>query len=131
MAKSLLYAANANGQTLGIGGVINFGNVVRRYGRNCDLSGGNAEVSGSGYYSVATNFTYVASASGTGTIALYKDGVAIPGATISGTVAANSTYSLSIPAIVKQCCDCCSTITAVLSGVAGEFTNAAITVEKT
>lgn len=90
MSKSIVYAANTNTQVVEAGNVINFGNVVRKYGCNCNLSVGNVEVRGSGYYDVDTNFT-LASTAGTVTITLYKDGVAIPGATASFTAVVDTT----------------------------------------
>lgn len=130
MGKSLLYAANTNSQVLAVNGVVNFGNIVRRYGCNCNLSGGNAIVKGSGYYNISTNFTFTAGSTGVGTITLYKDGVAIPGASASGSFAANTVYCVAIPTAVKDFCDCESTITAVITGIGMTFSNASIVVEK-
>lgn len=128
--KSALYAANTNAQTLNIDNTINFGSIVRRYGCNVHLSGGNAIVKGAGYYDIDTNFTFTAGDAGVAIITLYKDGTAIPGAVQSESVTAGSIYNFNIPVIVRSCCDCESTITAVLSGVAGTINNAAISVER-
>lgn len=130
MSKSLLYATSITSQTLAVNDVISFGNIVRRYGCNCNLSGGNAVISGNGYYDIDTNFVFTASAAGTATITLYVGGVAIPGATASFTTVADSTYAVSIPAIVRETCCNNSTITAVLSGVAGSMITSSIIVEK-
>lgn len=128
--KSALYAANTNAQAVAIGGLVNFGTIVRRYGCNCRLEGGNAVVVGSGYYDLDVDLTITAGAAGTAVITLYKDGTPISGATASVTVAANSLYQVSIPAIVRQVCDCEGVITAVITGVATTVNNAAIAVEK-
>lgn len=128
--KSALFAANTNDQTLAIGNVINFGSIVRRFGCNCNLSGGNATIQGSGYYDINTNFTFTASTAGTVIITLYKDGTQIPGAISTTTVVADSIYSINISAIVREACCCESTITAVLSGTTGTINNAAIILEK-
>lgn len=127
--KSAIYAANTNGQTLAVGSTINFGTISRRYGNNLNLSGGNVILLGAGYYDIDTNFTFLAAA-GTATITLYRDGVAIPGATASITTAANGTYSISIPAIIREFCCKEAVITAVITGVAVTMNNAAIAVEK-
>lgn len=127
--KSALYGANTASQAVAVGGAINFGNVIRRFGNNINLNGPNVTLSGAGYYDIDTNFTFTAAA-GTATITLYKNGVPIPGATISRTTAADTIYTVSIPAIVREVCCAGSAITAVLSGVAGTFTDAAIVVEK-
>lgn len=54
----------------------------------------------------------------------------IPGANVSFTAVAATVYDVSIPAMIKQACDCESVITAVLAGVAGNVTNATIKVIK-
>ena len=83
-----------------------------------------------GYYDVDANFTFVATEAGNVIIALYKDGVRIPGAIVTETVAAASSYSMSIPAIVRNTCNCESVITATIVGVAGTIENASIAVER-
>lgn len=128
--KSAVYAANTSAQSLAAGDTINFGNVVRRFGCNCNVSGGNAIVNGSGYYDLDADVTFTAGGAGTAVITLYKDGAAISGATASVTTVAETTYAVSIPAIIRQVCCCESTITAVITGVAATVLNAAISVEK-
>lgn len=130
MGKSVLYAANLNSQAFVPAGLtINFGNVVRRYGCNCGLSDGVAEIRGSGYYFVDTNISFNASA-GTVFIQIYKDGVAIPGAEATITTEAGIVYSVTIPAVVRQTCGCEDSITVIISGATGTVNNAAIIVEK-
>lgn len=129
MSKSIIYAVNTNNQVLTADSVISFGNIVRRYGCNLDLSGGNVEVKGAGYYNIDTNFTFDAAA-GNATITLYKDGVEIPGAKATITTAASTNYAISIPAVIRQNCDCTDTITAVISGVGVSVKNASIIVDK-
>ncbi|MGN0317807.1 MAG: hypothetical protein ACI4E1_07755 [Lachnospira sp.] len=131
MSKSVIYAANSNSQPfVAAGTVINFGSVVRRYGSNLCLSGGNVEVTGAGYYDVDTNFTVTANDAGTLKIQLFIDGVAIPGAVATITTTAATNYAISIPAIVRHTCCCEGTITAVISGATGSVINAAIDVIK-
>lgn len=136
MSRSLAYAANTQEQVIGAGGVINFGNAIRRYGCNCNISGGNATVKGNGYYTLSAAVTLLATAAGTTVITLYKNGVAIPGATASATLIAGNVYQLNIPAAVTRetgCgCGCAdaSTITAVVSGTGFTATNVAVTVVK-
>ena len=129
--KAALYAANTAAQTVTEAETtVNFGTIVRRYGRGINLSGGDVVVCESGYYDVDANFTFVATAAGDVTIALYKDGVRITGAVVTETVAAASSYSMSIPTIVRNTCDCESVITATIVGVAGTIENASIAVER-
>ena len=130
MSKSVLYAANTSTQAFAATGtVINFGSIVRRYGDNLALSGGNVVARGCGYYDIDTNITFNGAA-GTVVVQIYKDGVPIPGATTSTTIAANVNAQVSIPAIIREVCCNESTITVVISGVAGNVINAAIDVEK-
>ena len=130
MSKSVLYAVNSTPQNyIANGTVINFGSIVRRYGQNLELSGGNVIVQGAGYYSVDINIGFT-SAAGDVTVQVYKDGVAIQGAMAIVTAAATTSYSLTIPALIRETCDCESTITVVISGTAGTINNAAIVVEK-
>jgi len=127
--KAILYAANTASQDVALNGIINFGNVVRRCGNNLNISNGALVTGGCGYTNISTNFTITAGA-GTTTIALYKDGIPITGATASMTTVADSVYNVEIPVVIKDTRCCGSTITAVLSGAAGTITNAAITAER-
>lgn len=130
MSKSVLYSVNSTPQNyIANGTVINFGAPVRRYGQNIDISGGNVVVAGTGYYSVDLNIGFT-SAAGDVTVQVYKDGVAIQGAMAIVTAAATTSYSLTIPTLIRETCDCESTITVVISGTAGTVNNASILVEK-
>lgn len=53
------------------------------------------------------------------TIALYRDGVAIPGATQTVTAVTGATITFNIPALARlQCCDSSSTLSLVLTTTA-------------
>lgn len=127
--KSALYAANVSSQTLAAGNVISFGQIIRRFGANTKLEGGNLALEGQGYYDIDSNFTVQATAAGAVTITFYKDGVEIPGAKATQTMAANSLYQLTVPFIVRKNCCCESVITAVVSAGA-TVSNATISAEK-
>lgn len=127
--KSALYAANTASQTVAVGGAINFGAPIRRYGNNINVAGSSIRLNGAGYYDVDLNVTFTAGA-GTTTIALYKDGVVVPGATASFTTVADTTYQVTIPAIVRDTCCAESNLAAVVSGTALIISNAAVAVEK-
>ena len=126
MGKSLVYAVNTATQAVPVNGTISFGNVVRRYGCDTNVSGGILNVSGIGYYSIDANFEFEGTAAGTATITLYKDGVAIPGATAIRSTADATTYAVTIPTVVRQKCCCESAITVVVTGSAIDVTNATI-----
>ena len=132
MSKSILYAANTNTQSVTVttGTSINFGSIIRKYGCNVNLSGGNAVIRGCGYYAIDTNVNFTSGVAGTITVQLYKDGIAIPGAvsTISGVAA--DVEALTIPTLIRIPCDCESTITAVISGVTGVVNSSSIRIIK-
>jgi hypothetical protein len=132
MSKSVLYAVNTAAQTIpATGAIINFGSAVRRYGCNLNASGGNVEISGCGYYDIDANVTFTAAAAGAAVIQLFMDGVAVTGAKATITIgAANEAQTVNIPALARMTCDCTSTLTAVISGLAGTVTNAAIVAER-
>ena len=46
MTTSLIYASNSQPQDVAIGGTVNFGTPVRRYGKNLTMSGGNVVATG-------------------------------------------------------------------------------------
>lgn len=132
MSKSILYAANTTAQSIAAAGsIVNFGSAVRRYGCNLDISGGNVETKGCGYYDIDASVTFSAAAAGAATMQLYVDGVAITGAKAIITIsAANASETVNIPVITRATCDCTSTVTVIISGLAGTVTNAAIVARK-
>lgn len=134
MSKSAIYTVNTSAQSVAVNGIINPGTVVRRFGQNISLSGNAIRFCGPGYYDIDASFTLTPTAIGTVTVTAFKDGVAIPGATASVAVAAESTpVNLSISCLTRENCACCddaSNITFVLTGVASTVNNTAIVAEK-
>ena len=129
--KSALYAALQTPTAVAVDGVIPLGSLIRRYGCDVALNGNAVNITGAGYYDVDASVTVTPAAAGTVTITLYKDGVAVPGATASETAAANGTVDLSIPALVRQvCCAAGSALTLVLTGVAATVDNVALRVQR-
>lgn len=129
--KSALYAAMQTPTAVAIDGVIPLGSLIRRYGCDVALNGNAVNITGAGYYDVDASVTVTPTAAGTVTITLYKDGVAVPGATASETAAANGTVDLNIPALVRQvCCAAGSALTLVLTGVAATVDNVALRVQR-
>lgn len=129
--NSVLYGVNSTPQVIVVGDRVSFGQPVRRYGKNVNMSGGNVIVKGEGYYDIDANITFVAGEAGVLTITLLRDGTVIPGASASVTVADGSTYSVALPSsVIRQNCCCEADISAVVSGVIGTITNATIRVEK-
>lgn len=130
--KSALYAAMQTPTAVAVGGVIPFGSLIRRYGCDVDLNGNAVNITGAGYYDVDASITVAPTAAGTVTVTLYKDGVAVPGATASATAAAaDDVVDLNIPALVRQvCCAAGSALTLVLTGAAATVNNVALRVQR-
>ena len=129
--KSALYAAMQTPTAVAVDGVIPLGSLIRRYGCDVALNGNAVNITGAGYYDVDASVTVSPAAAGTVTITLYKDGVAVPGATASETAAANGTVDISILALVRQvCCAAGSALTLVLTGAAATVNNVALRVQR-
>lgn len=119
--KSAIYTANTSAYAVNLTAQqpvssIPLGSIIRRYGRNIDLSGNGMLLSGEGYYDVEASVTLTPAAAGNYTVALFKDGVAVPGANQTITAAAGAAIAFNIPALVRlQCCSSASTLALVLS----------------
>lgn len=131
MSKSAIYTVNTAAPTVAVNGTIPLGNTVRRYGA-CIRQDGNAiSICGKGYYLVTASVTASPTAAGDVTVTLLKDGVAVPGATGTATVAAAGTADITITCIVRNICDCGSSLLSLaLTGTASVVDNVAVTVEK-
>lgn len=132
MSKSLIYTALETPTAVAAGGVVPLGNIVRRYGCNCNLNGSGIAINGQGYYKIDWSVRASPTAAGTVTATLYKDGVHVPGSTASATAAAaGATATLAAPGVVRLgCCDAGSVLTLVLTGAASTVNSAAVLVEK-
>lgn len=134
--KSALYAAMQTPTAVAVGGVIPLGSLIRRYGCDVNLNGNAVNIVGgnqaAGYYDVDASITVAPTAVGTVTVTLYKDGVAVPGATASATAAAaDDVVNLNISALVRQvCCAAGSALTLVLTGAAATVNNVALRVQR-
>lgn len=130
--KSALYAAMQIPTAVAVDGVIPLGSLIRRYGCDVSLNGNAVNLTGTGYYDVDASITVAPTAAGTVTAALYKDGVAVPGATASATAtAADDVVDLNITALVRQvCCAAGSALTLVLTGAAATVNNVALRVQR-
>lgn len=129
---NLIYTANTTAQAAPVGGTINLGGIKRRSGCVLSASGDTITLHKSGYYDVYAGVTLVPDEAGTVTVSLHQDGVPVPGATASATVAgADTSVALAFPAVVRLCGQCCtSNLTLVVTGVAASVTNAAVKVIK-
>lgn len=132
MGKSLIQVANQTNQTLTANSIINLGSVQRRYGCNLRLSGNGIECVGEGYYEIDATVTVAPTAEGEVSVALYKDGVQIPGMIASATVAAaGDLATLPLVGTIRQsCCDNADNLTLVLVEGASTVTNVSLRVVK-
>lgn len=133
--KSALYAAMQTPTAVAVDGVIPLGSLIRRYGCDVALNGNAVNITGgnqsAGYYDVDASITVAPTAAGTVTATLYKDGVAVPGATASAAGAAGAPVVLAFPALVRQvCCAAGSALTLVLTGAAATVNNVALRVQR-
>ena len=122
--KSAIYTANNTPSTITLSvaqpsAVLPLGTVIRRFGKNVQLSGNGILLNGGGYFDVDASITLTPVAAGNYTITLFEDGVAVPGAIQTMTVGAGATVNFNIPALVRlQCCDDSATLTMVLTTTA-------------
>ena len=132
MSKSLIQTANQSAQAVAANSIISLGSVQRRFGCNLRLSGNGIELEGQGYYTVEAAVTVAPTAAGTVTVALYDNGVQIPGAIASATVGAGDAVTMPVIATLRQgcCCDSADNLTAVLVTGAGTVNNIAVRVVK-
>ena len=133
--KSALYAVMQTPTAVAVGGVIPLGGLIRRYGCDIALNGNAVNIYGgrenAGYYDVDASITATLTAAGAVTATLYKDGVAVPGATATETGAASGTVNLDLTALVRQpCCAAGAALTLVLSGVEATVDNVALRVQR-
>lgn len=129
--KSLLYVANTVAQTVAVNGSIVLGNIIRRLGCRINQSGSSIVLCGCDYYKVNVSVTLAPTVDGTATVSLFQDGNAVQGATGSVTTAAAAQSAvISFPAIVRTRGRNSSVLNLILTGVASDVTNVAITVEE-
>lgn len=133
--KSLIYVATTTPSAVVANGTLPLATIVRRRGRDVNLSGNSIAITdtGSNYYLVTVTATFTAPVAGTIALALQQNGVAVTGATVSTTITTATTEvrSLSFSAIVRTFNDCTiDSLTVVNSGLAATFSNIAVAVEK-
>ena len=143
----LLGVKNFTSQDVLAGGLINLGQVDRRYCRKntCgirtfDFAGTSITLNHSGIYKITATATFTAPVAGDVTISLFENGVAIPGASATETITTATTESRSIAldyfVLVDSSCvlgvntTIGKTITLVNTGVASTITNVVVDVVK-
>lgn len=134
MGRSLIQVANQSSQTVAADSIISLGSTQRRYGCNLRLSGNGIEVDGDGYYTITGSVSVTPTAAGAVTVAVYNNGVQIPGAIAYGSVTTvGNATALPLVATIRQgccCCDSADNLTLVLVAGAGVVNNVSLRVEK-
>ena len=77
--KSAIYAVNTSTVTIPEGGTYQPNTIIRRFGQCCQMANNAMELNGQGYYDVAVTATVLGTAVGNVTMAVYQDGIAVPG----------------------------------------------------
>ncbi len=131
MSKSAIYTALTSQVDVLDGNIIPVGSTVRRFGAGIYQDGNTIKTCGRGYYAVNAVATIAASSADPVTISLQQDGVDVIGAKSTITVAGTSDETvLPIVGIVRNRCECGSTLSFVISGADVTIDNLSITVEK-
>lgn len=132
MSKSAIYTALSTPTSVSSDAIIPLGATIRRFGCNISQDGNTISIKGRGYFLVNISITATPAAVGTVTATLNKDGVPVTGATASSSVStATNPTALPITAIVRNACDCDSSILSLaLSGEASTVQNVAVSVVK-
>lgn len=133
MAKSLIQTSNQTTQNVNENSIIDLGTVIRRYGCNLRLVGNGIEAVGEGYYEITGAISVSPTTPGPVTVAIYDNGVQIPGAIAYGTTAAaDDVVTLPLVTTIRQGCRCqgIDSLTAVLVEGAGEVSNISLKVVK-
>ena len=132
MSRSLIQTANTSPAPLAAGAQIPLGNVVRRFGCNCRLSGNAVELEGAGYYTIDAAITITPDAIGNITVSALLDNVPIPAASAVGSVdTISDSVTLPITATVRL--GCCFEGAAQLTFTidnAADLVSASVRVEK-
>ena len=96
MSRSLIQTVNQSTQALTDNSIINLGAVQRRFGCNCRLDGNAITCIGEGYYTIDAGVSVTPTAAGPVTVAVFDNGVQIPGAIAYATGVANSPMTVVV-----------------------------------
>ncbi len=133
--KSLIDVATTTSTSVLAGATLPLATIVRRRGRDVDLSGNSVAVidCGSNFYLVTVTATFTAPVAGVISIALQQNGTTVTGATASTTITTASTEvrSLSFSAIVRTYNSAgIDALSIVNTGLAATYSNIDMTVVK-
>lgn len=99
----VVYLGYTSGTPIASGSNIPMTTIIRRH--MSDI-GTDMYVKGKGYYTIDVDATLASTAGGLATITVYRNGVPIPMAAATETIAADGTTHISIRAVARNtCCD--------------------------
>ncbi len=131
MSKSAIYTALTVDTDVADGGLVPVGATIRRFGQNLYQDGNTIKACGHGYFKVDAVSTIAAASAAPVTISLQQDGVDVIGAQSTITVAGTSDETvLPITTIVRNRCECGSTLSFKITGADVTVDNLSVTVEK-
>lgn len=131
MKSSIMVINTTSGSNIAVDSVYPITQIARRTGQGIDGNNEGIVITEPGWYALDADITVTATAAGTLTAGLYANGVQIPGAIASQTVAENDVVTLPIKSIVRvTCCGDPIAINARMSGVAVTAYNAVLTAER-
>lgn len=129
--SSAICMVNASRPDISANAQIPFGGVVRRFGKNVVAESGNIVLRGEGYYDVDISISVSSATAGDVSAQLYQDGIALPGATATDTIAAADDFAnLKIPYLVRNCGCNCNTVLSVSIDSAVTLDNMVTVVKK-
>ena len=131
MGRSLIQTINQSEQTVAENGVLSLGTVQRRYGKDLRLSGNGIEATGTGYFTATASVSLAPTAAGAATVALFDNGVQVPGAIAYGTAAAaGDPVNIAIVSTIRRgcCCAGADNLTLVVVEGAGTAQNVSLRV---
>lgn len=129
MARNLIYTVNTTGAAAPIGSTVPVGSIIRRYGKCISADGESIVLLEPGYYLVTMTATATAAAVGNVELGIQQDGVAVPGATATETVATAGTEYVNLsfaPAVRVRCCGSARLTVVVAGTTEPTITNLAI-----
>lgn len=132
MSKSAIYTANTNTQAVVANGVLDLGNIIRRFGCAVNLAGNAIALDEAGYYDVSVSVVAAPTAIGNVTVSLLNNGVTVVGATATeASAVANTPVNLSFESIVRVFCNATAgALSLVLTGIDADVSNVSVVVKK-
>lgn len=126
-----IYLINTTAQSAPANSTIILPVIARRLGCSLHPTSSGVLTNHMGYYNVTGTMTFTTPTAGLASLAVYQNGVAVPGATVSVTTGdTTSVNTLTVTVPIRVRCGESSTITLVNAGVAANITSASLEVSR-